>query len=124
MSCVRIKKFLFIPYPTERERERERERDRERERERKKAGIGGIALVWGRGNAIFYIAGIEEFPQSKLTIYNRWGNIVYQVTNYQNDWRGTWKNNQELPDGAYFYLLELNEPNDNRMFRGFLELHR
>lgn len=75
-------------------------------------------------NDVFYIAGIEEFPQSKLTIYNRWGNIVYQVTNYQNDWRGTWKNNQELPDGAYFYLLELNEPNDNRRFRGFLELHR
>ncbi|GEM_PF-1961820 len=75
-------------------------------------------------NDVFYIAGIEEFPQSKLTIYNRWGNIVYQVTNYQNDWTGTWKNSQELPDGSYFYELELNEPNDNRMFRGFLELHR
>ncbi len=75
-------------------------------------------------NDMFYIAGIEEFPQSELRIYNRWGNIVYQVRNYQNDWMGTWKNNQELPDGTYFYQLELNEPNDNRTFEGFLELHR
>ena len=75
-------------------------------------------------NDVFYIAGIEEFPQSELTIYNRWGNIVFQVTNYQNDWEGTWKNNQQLPDGTYIYELRLNDPNDDRMFRGFLELHR
>ena len=75
-------------------------------------------------NDVFYISGIEEFPQSELRIYNRWGNLVYQVINYQNDWTGTWKNNQELPDGTYFYQLELKEPNDNRMFEGFLELHR
>ena len=37
-------------------REKEKERKRQREREREKAGIGGIALVWGRGNAIFYSA--------------------------------------------------------------------
>jgi len=75
-------------------------------------------------NDTFFISGIEEFPQSELTIFNRWGNIVYRVTNYQNDWTGTWKNNQLLPDGTYIYELRLNDPNDDRMFRGFLELHR
>ncbi len=75
-------------------------------------------------NDVFYISEIEKFPNSELKIYNRWGNIVFQTKNYQNDWRGTWKNDLELPDGTYFYRLELNEPNDNRMFEGFLELHR
>jgi len=75
-------------------------------------------------NDVFYISGIEEFPQSELRIFNRWGNLVYQATNYQNDWTGTWKNNQELPDGTYFYQLDLNEPNDDRHFEGFIELHR
>ncbi|MEM1119068.1 MAG: gliding motility-associated C-terminal domain-containing protein [Bacteroidota bacterium] len=75
-------------------------------------------------NDVFYIAGIEKFPSSELKIYNRWGNIVLQTLNYQNDWRGTWKNDLDLPDGTYFYQLELNDPNDDRMFEGFFELHR
>ena len=75
-------------------------------------------------NDEFFISGVEEFPNSVLTIYNRWGNIVYRATNYQNDWTGTWRNNQDLPDGTYFYQLELNEPDNNRRFEGFLELHR
>ncbi len=75
-------------------------------------------------NDVFYISDIDKFPLSELKIYNRWGNIVYQTINYQNNWAGTWKNNQELPDGTYFYRLSLNEPNDDRMFEGFIELHR
>ena len=75
-------------------------------------------------NDVFFISGIEEFPNSVLTIYNRWGNVIYKTQNYKNDWAGTWKGNQELPDGTYFYELELNEENDHRMFRGFFELHR
>jgi len=75
-------------------------------------------------NDVFYISEIEKFPNSELIIYNRWGNVVFQTLNYQNDWAGTWKNDLELPDGSYFYRLKLNEPNDNRMFEGFLELHR
>jgi gliding motility-associated-like protein len=75
-------------------------------------------------NDVFFISGIEEFPKSELTIYNRWGNLVYKVVNYQNDWAGTWKGSQELPDGTYFYRLNLNDENDNRMFEGFIELHR
>ncbi|MEM6319106.1 MAG: gliding motility-associated C-terminal domain-containing protein [Bacteroidota bacterium] len=75
-------------------------------------------------NDVFFISRIEEFPDSELRIFNRWGNLVFQTTNYQNDWTGTWKNDQELPDGTYFYQLDLNDPNDNRQFEGFFELHR
>ncbi len=75
-------------------------------------------------NDVFFISGVEEFPNSILTIYNRWGNVVYKTQNYKNDWTGTWKGNQELPDGTYFYQLELNEENDQRTFQGFFELHR
>ncbi len=74
-------------------------------------------------NDFFFISGIEEFPESRLQIYNRWGERVYDVIGYDNDWAGTWKGNKELPDGAYFYCLELNDE-DNRVFTGFLELHR
>ena len=74
-------------------------------------------------NDFFFISGIEEFPESRLQIYNRWGERVFEEIGYDNDWAGTWKGNKELPDGAYFYTLELNDE-DQRFFSGFLELHR
>jgi len=74
-------------------------------------------------NDFFFISGIEEFPDSRLQIYNRWGERVLDEIGYDNDWAGTWKGNKELPDGSYFYTLELNDE-DERIFTGFLELHR
>lgn len=65
-------------------------------------------------NETFVIKGIENF-ENELKIYNRWGNIVFEVTNYQNDWNGisnagrAIRRNQKLPAGTYFYTLELKE---------------
>ena len=74
-------------------------------------------------NDTFWIAGIEDFPDAELTIYNRWGNIVYNTIEYENDWRGTWDGDKDLPDGTYYYFLQLND-DANRVFRGALELYR
>ncbi|MEO1626947.1 MAG: gliding motility-associated C-terminal domain-containing protein, partial [Bacteroidota bacterium] len=73
-------------------------------------------------NDVFYISGIDEFPDNHLEIYNRWGNKVYSVDGYNNEWDGTWEG-QDLPDGTYYYILELND-DDRRIFRGYLELFR
>lgn len=54
-------------------------------------------------NDLFVIAGLEAFPNSKLSVYNRWGNVVFSTTAYQNDWAAT-----DQPDGVYFYILELS----------------
>ena len=65
-------------------------------------------------NDTFVIEGIELF-ENTLKIYNRWGNIVYDVENYQNDWNGTSnagrvvRRDQKLPAGTYYYTLELKE---------------
>lgn len=74
-------------------------------------------------NDTFFVSGIEDYPDNVLRIYNRWGNLVYSTTGYQNDWRGTYNNELALPDGTYFYLLELNDE-DGRVFSGYLELYR
>lgn len=75
-------------------------------------------------NDVFYIAGITDFPNSVLRIYNRWGNKVYDRVGYQNDWNGTYNNKRDVPDGTYFYTLELNDPDDPRVFQGYLEISR
>lgn len=46
--------------------------------------------------------------QSDMTIYNQWGNIVYQAKPYKNDWAGTFKD-VALPDGTYYYIF-LKDP--------------
>lgn len=54
-------------------------------------------------NDFFRINGLEAYQNTKLAIYNRWGNIVFSVNDYKNDWDGG-----GAPDGVYFYILELS----------------
>lgn len=73
-------------------------------------------------NDVFYVKNIETFPNNRLTIYNRWGNIVYETTGYNNTWQGTHKG-RPLPVGNYYYYIELND-NDNRSHTGYITIIR
>lgn len=53
------------------------------------------------------------FLSHKLVIFNRWGRIVYESTNYQNDWDGG-----NLPDGTYFYVLDCKGETKNYRYQG------
>ncbi|MEX1189427.1 MAG: gliding motility-associated C-terminal domain-containing protein [Bacteroidia bacterium] len=53
-------------------------------------------------NDFFAIQGLDAFPDSKLTIFNRWGTEIYSVNAYANNWDAV-----DSPDGTYFYILEL-----------------
>mgnify|MGYP002397559760 CR=1 FL=1 len=59
-------------------------------------------------NDRFKITGLQDWPDHKLYVYNRWGNLIFEATNYQSDWDGTW-NGKKLPDGTYFYVLDLGD---------------
>jgi len=37
-------------------------------------------------------------------VFNRYGNKVFEATDYRNDWKGTF-NGQPLPDGTYYYVV-------------------
>ena len=41
-----------------------------------------------------------------LAIYNRWGKIVWESTSYENNFDGTNKSGEPLPEGTYFYLIK------------------
>ena len=64
-----------------------------------------------------------------LEIYNRWGNVVYKISDYKNDWRGKGTGNflgQDLPDGTYYYIVNATDKTNNqvRNYVGFLTLKR
>lgn len=49
-----------------------------------------------------------DFPKSELIIFNRWGDVVYKASPYNNDWQGTTSNGDDLPEGTYYYILRLD----------------
>ncbi|MBL7896353.1 MAG: gliding motility-associated C-terminal domain-containing protein [Bacteroidia bacterium] len=73
-------------------------------------------------NDFFVVHGIEAYPDNKLTIYNRWGNIVYSKEGYLNEWDGQSNNGQELPNATYFAILEVNK--GEIVLKGFVELRK
>lgn len=54
-------------------------------------------------NDFFTIKGLK--PNSSLMVLNRWGNIVFQSDNYQNDWSGLDLNGEPLVDAVYTVLF-------------------
>jgi gliding motility-associated-like protein len=59
-------------------------------------------------NDKWVVTKIFDFPNNELIIYNRWGQAVYAAKGYKNTWDGTTDAGKELPAGAYFYLIKLN----------------
>ena len=75
-------------------------------------------------NDVFYIAKIEDFPENKLWVYNRWGSLVFETREYENTWPGSWGDDTELPDGAYYYILEWTDGGVTTVQRGYFEMFR
>lgn len=59
-------------------------------------------------NETFLIPNLEDYPAVKLSIYNRWGNLIYQDEDYSNDWNLTTYSGKILTEGTYFYTAEVN----------------
>jgi gliding motility-associated-like protein len=73
-------------------------------------------------NDAFVIPGIDAYPDNILTVLNRWGNVVYEVSNYQNNWKGENMNGAMLPDATYFVILSINDGQLN--LAGYVDLRR
>ena len=84
-------------------------------------------------NDYFEIQGIAQYDQVDLKVFNRWGNLVYQSSNYGegSNRSGFWDGiankgirigNGEVPTGTYYYILDLG--GDNQKITGFIYLDR
>lgn len=61
-------------------------------------------------NDFFVIKGIESSKIVGVEVFNRWGEVVYQNTNYLNDWDGKY-NEVDLPVGSYHCIIAIDEEN-------------
>jgi gliding motility-associated-like protein len=60
------------------------------------------------------------FPNAEIEIYSRWGERIFKSIGYSNAWDGSYKGDP-LPVGAYFYVIKLNDV-DNQVFKGSVTL--
>ena len=56
------------------------------------------------GQALHHLDG-EGFARFQLTVFNRWGERVFQTSNPNKGWDGTSKNGERLGAGTYIYKL-------------------
>lgn len=50
------------------------------------------------------IPALRAYPDCRVEIYNRWGQIVFNSRGYTTPWNGTW-NDRLLPVGTYYYVI-------------------
>ena len=85
--------------------------------------FNGISPNDDGANDTWTIAGIEQYPSNTVRVFNRWGNLVFERQGYSNNdpWGGRW-NDRDLPDGTYYYLIELG--GDAGKVSGYLQILR
>ena len=54
------------------------------------------------------IVNIEQYPNARVSVFDKNGVEVFRAQNYRNNWRGTYKNST-LPAGSYLYRLNLGD---------------
>lgn len=71
-------------------------------------------------NDYFEIENLEHYPGARMVIYNRWGNKVFEHSDYYNNW---W-DGDGAPDGTYFYVLQYTRMGKTRYAEGAVTIIR
>jgi gliding motility-associated-like protein len=79
-------------------------------------------------NDDFFIDGLRDiFVNFKIEIYNRWGKLLWVGDNSKPNWSGYVEEGvgtKQAPEGTYFYILYLNDPDYGEALTGYLYLTR
>lgn len=80
-------------------------------------------------NAIMKISNITAFPNNKVSIFNRWGDKVFEMKGYDNDnaekvfsGNSNVGGNGELPAGTYFYTIDKGD--GSPLVNGYISLKK
>lgn len=70
-------------------------------------------------NDYFVVLGLNKYPYSDLSIFNRWDNLVYHSADYANNWDG-----KGLAAGTYYYVLKIKTLTGVQVKKGWISLIR
>lgn len=76
----------------------------------------------GRNDA-WQIDHIDLFPDCRVEVYNRWGELLFQNVGYTQPWDGRY-NDGPVPVGTYYYVIDLNDERFPDTYTGPLTIIR
>jgi gliding motility-associated-like protein len=71
----------------------------------------GLSPNGDGNNDIWWVEGLEKFHDNEVLIFNRWGDKIIELRNYDNDnvfWDGNNTKGKRVPDGTYYYIIKIN----------------
>jgi gliding motility-associated-like protein len=74
-------------------------------------------------NDTWKIVGLENQPEAKIYIFDRYGKLLKQISTVGEGWNGTF-NGRELPASDYWFTIEYLESNTNKLFKAHFSLKR
>lgn len=96
--------------------------------DRKRFFIPNIITPNGDGlNDTWNLEFLANYPDHHITVYNRDGVVVFEATNYQNDWDGTgtttsgYISHFNLANGVYTYVIDLG---NKEILKNWIEIRR
>ncbi|MDP5044813.1 MAG: gliding motility-associated C-terminal domain-containing protein, partial [Leeuwenhoekiella sp.] len=83
-------------------------------------------------NEFWEIEQITDYPENLVQVFNRWGDLVFETINYDNInnvFRGianrkTNMGANTLPEGTYFFRIDLKGGTEPQLIEGFIVLKR
>lgn len=74
-------------------------------------------------NDIWTIRSIGNYPSCKVDVFDRWGQRVFHSIGYGNEkvWDGTLAG-ARLPEGVYYYYIDLNTGNEEDVYAGYVTI--
>lgn len=72
-------------------------------------------------NKFFVIKDIENIGPVRIVVLNRWGNKVYESTNYDNKWDGRDLSGKVLLNDTYYYYVEFA---NKKITKGYVLIQR
>ncbi|WDF79208.1 beta-propeller fold lactonase family protein [Mucilaginibacter sp. KACC 22773] len=58
-------------------------------------------------NDTWVITAIANYPHCQVSVFNRYGVLLFQSRGYAKPWNGNY-NGKELPEGTYYYIIHLD----------------
>lgn len=71
-------------------------------------------------NDTWVIDNVSLYPNLRMQIYNKWGNLIFKSEDGYTPWDGKF-NGTVLPAGVYYYILELRD-DENEVLKGNITL--
>lgn len=81
------------------------------------------AIVIGGLNNTFQFKGPSiNLQETSIQIYNRWGILIYNTSNFSNGWQGQTSNNDVVDFGLYIFIAKVKQGNNYVDLKGSIHV--